>query len=442
MPHVVVLGGGFAGLTVCRELRNEPVRITLIDRRNHHLFQPLLYQVATAGLAAPDIAAPLRNILRNQPNVSVLMAEADAIDRDARSVHLKDGTALTYDWLVVATGATHAYFGNDDWARHARGLKTLEDAIAIRRQMLLAYENAEKAQTAEERVKLLTFVVIGGGPTGVELAGALAEIASKTMARNFRNFDPRDARVILLEREAHVLNSYPDKLPERARRQLEKLGVQVRTGTTVTQVDADGVTTDAGRIDAATVLWAAGVAASPIGRALGAPVDRAGRVCVTDTLNVPDDPRVFVVGDLAVLKTETPIPPTAPAAIQMGEYAARCIRRAARGREAPGPFRFKDKGEMATIGRSKAVARIGRLRVHGVPAWLMWLLVHVIFLIGFRNRLVVFMDWAWSYLTFQRSARVILDPDPTDAPSVADASSAVVPSGLPSKNLEAPPPSG
>jgi NADH dehydrogenase len=408
-PHVVIVGGGFAGLTAAQALAGAPVQVTLLDRRNHHVFQPLLYQVATAGLSATDIAAPLRHILRRHANVTVLLGEMLAVDAGARKVVLADGE-VGYDFLILATGATHSYFGHDEWALHAPGLKTLEDALFIRRRTLLAFERAERETDAARRRGLLTFVIIGAGPTGVELAGTLVEIARHTLRRQFRRMDPAEARVVLLEGLDRVLPTYPPDLSAKARRQLEELGAEVRTGARVTGVDAHGVWLGTERMEAGTVLWAAGVAASPLGRSLGAPVDRAGRVLVQPDLSVPGHPEILVIGDLAALEQDgRPVPGVAPAAMQMGRHAAKSVLRAVRGEPRP-PFRYVDKGSLATIGRRAAVALLGRVKLSGFPAWAAWLGVHIFFLIGFRNRLVVLMEWALAYLTHQRSARLILEP--------------------------------
>ncbi|MFO1054416.1 MAG: NAD(P)/FAD-dependent oxidoreductase [Planctomycetota bacterium] len=411
LPHVVVIGSGFGGLHAVRALRRAPVRITVVDRRNHHLFQPLLYQVATAALDPSDIAYPIRAIFKRQRNVAqVLLAEARGVDLANRRVTLdgSDGPheVLHYDHLVLATGATHGYFGHDDWARFAPGLKTLEDALDIRRRVLLAYERAERWPA--DRDALLTFVVVGGGPTGVELAGSLIEIAVHTLARDFDTIDPRSARVILIEGAARVLPPYPEVLSESARRQLDTLGVEVRTGAVVTEVDGDGVVLQSGeRIAARTVLWAAGVKASPLAQGLGVPLDRQGRVLVEPDLSVPGHPEVFVIGDLAAVKSGgSPVPGVAPAAIQGGRHAARCIRMDLARRPRP-PFAYRDKGSLATIGRARGVAHLGRLRFGGFAAWFAWMAVHVFFLIGFRNRVFVALSWAWSYLTFRRGARLI-----------------------------------
>jgi NADH dehydrogenase len=408
-PHVVIVGGGFGGLSAARALGGRDVRVTLLDRRNHHVFQPLLYQVATAGLSGPDVAAPLRRILRRHRNVTVLLAEAARIDAAGRTVVLTDGE-MAYDYLILATGATHSYFGHDEWERFAPGLKSLEDALEIRRRMLLAFERAEREPERPRRAEWLTFVVIGGGPTGVELAGTLVEIARYTLRREFRHIDPSEARVILLEGLDRVLPPYPPDLSEKARQQLERLGVEVRTRSLVTAVGPEGVSLGAEGLRARTVLWAAGVAASPLGRSLGAAVDRVGRVKVEPDLSVPGHPEVFVVGDLAAFEQDgRPVPGVAPAANQMGGHAARNVLRLARG-EPTAPFRYVDKGSLATIGRSAAVALIRGVKLWGLPAWLAWLGIHIFFLIGFRNRIVVMFEWALAYLTYQRNARLILEP--------------------------------
>jgi NADH dehydrogenase len=415
-PHVVIVGGGFAGLRAARALRRAPVDVTLLDRRNHHVFQPLLYQVATAGLAAPEIAAPLRRILRRQSNATVLMAEVVSVDLSRRVVVLADGE-VPYDYLILATGATHSYFGHDAWARHAPGLKSIEDALEIRRRLFVAFERAEREADAAARNVWLTFLVVGGGPTGVELAGTLAEIARHTLAREFRRIDPSQARVVLVEGADRVLPPYPPGLSQRARQQLEGLGVEVRTSALVTGVDEGGVWLGAERLAARTVLWAAGVAASPLGRSLGAAVDRVGRVKVERDLTLAGRPEVFVVGDLAVVEQEgRPVPGVAPAAMQMGRHAGRNIRRSLAGQPLL-PFRYIDKGSLATIGRRAAVADFGRVRLWGFPAWMAWLGIHIFFLIGFRNRLVVLLDWAMAYVSYQRSARLILFEPPPRPPA-------------------------
>jgi NADH dehydrogenase len=403
-PRVVILGCGFGGLWAAQGLRGAPAEVTVIDRTNHHLFTPLLYQVATAGLAAPAIAGPIRHILAKQQNATVLLAEVQQIDVQEKQVCLEDGARIGYDYLVVATGTVNNYFGNDAWARFAPGLKTLEDALDIRARILLAFEHAERETDAARRAAWLTFVVIGGGATGVELAGTLAEIARRTLPGEFRHFDPRNARVILVEAGERVLPPYTPDLSEKARRQLERLGVAVFLQKKVTGVDAEGVSLGAERIAARTVLWAAGVKSSPLGASLGVALDRAGRVRVEPDLSLPGHPEVFVVGDLALIEG---VPGIAPAAKQMGRHAARNIVKRISGKETL-PFRYRDYGQLATIGRNAAVAMLGKLHLSGYPAWLTWLLAHIYFLINFRNRLVVMIDWAWAYWTFQRHARIVL----------------------------------
>jgi NADH dehydrogenase len=416
LPHVVILGCGFGGLAAAKAFAGAPVRVTLIDRANHHLFQPLLYQVATAGLASVAIAAPIRHIFRRQRNVTTLLAEARSIDVPRRHVVLDDGTALAYDYVIVATGATHSYFGHDDWAPFAPGLKTLDDAMEIRRRILLAYERAERATDPAMQRRLLNFVVVGGGATGVELAGTLAEIARHTLRDEFRHIDSRTAHVMLIEGAERVLPTYTPDLSEKARRQLERLGVEVRTHTFVTGIDAEGVRIGAAHLPAGTVVWAAGIAASPLGRALGVPLDHAGRVAVAPDLSVPGHPEVFVIGDLATVKSGgKPVPGIAPAAKQMGRCAARNILVRIDGRPTK-PFRYIDYGSLATIGRNSGIAVIGPLKFWGLPAWLFWLFIHIYFLIGFRNRLMVLADWAWSYMTFARNARVVLTGESAEPP--------------------------
>jgi NADH:ubiquinone reductase (H+-translocating) len=405
--RVAILGGGFGGLNAAQALRRAPVQVTLIDRRNHHLFQPLLYQVATAALNPSDIAIPIRRVLRRQDNAEVILGEAMAIDVPGRRVLLRDG-AVPYDFLVIATGATHAYFGHPDWEKDAPGLKTLEDAIAIRRRVLVAYEAAEREDDPVRREEWLTFVVVGGGPTGVELAGALAEIARHVLARDFRRIDSRTARVVLIEAGPTILPAYVPELSEKAAARLRRMGCEVLVGSAVTQVDAAGVVAGGRRIRSRCVLWAAGVAPSPIARSLGVPLDRAGRVKVERDLSIPGAPEVFVIGDLAASDDEQgrPIPGLAQPAIQGGRHAARQILRTLRG-EAREPFHYFDKGTLATIGRNAAVAQIGRIRSEGFFAWLLWLLVHIVMLIGFRNRVLVLAQWAWTYLRYERGARLI-----------------------------------
>ena len=401
--RVVILGCGFGGLWAAQGLRKAPAEVTVIDSNNYHLFTPLLYQVATAGLSAPDIAAPIRHILAGQRNTTVLLGKAQDIDTRRRVVRLEDDSEVGYDQLIVATGTTHSYFGNDSWAPHAPGLKTLDDALEIRSRILLAFERAERETDAARRAAWLTFVVIGGGATGVELAGTMAEIARQTLRGEFRHYDPRSARVILVEGGDRILPPYPPDLSEKARLQLERLGVTVWVGKRVTGVDADGVAIGDERVDAKTVLWAAGVASSPLGRALGASLDRAGRVPVEPDLSVPGHPEIFVVGDLAAVKG---VPGIAPGAKQMGAHAARNIVSRLAGRRTE-PFRYRDYGQLATIGRKAAVADFGRFKLWGFPAWFVWLWAHIYFLINFRNRIVVMIDWAWSYWTFQRYSRIV-----------------------------------
>ncbi|KRA17316.1 NAD(P)/FAD-dependent oxidoreductase [Lysobacter sp. Root604] len=408
VAHIVIVGGGFGGLWTTRALTSADVRITLIDRRNHHLFQPLLYQVATAGLSSPDIAAPLRHILRGQRNVEVRLGEVVGLDAAAREVELADGDRIGYDMLLLASGASHAYFGHDDWAQDAPGLKTLDDALHIRRRLLLAFERAEAAQDEAERAAWLSFAVVGGGPTGVELAGTLAEIARKTLRREFRRIDPAQAKVRLIEAGPRVLSSFPEELSEKARKQLQKLGVEVVTGTPVNAIDEHGYTLGDTVVPARTVIWAAGVAASKLGALLDAPRDRAGRVQVQPDLSVPGHPEIFVAGDLASVQQDgKPVPGVAPAAKQMGAYVARAILDRLAGRPTA-PFRYKDYGNLATIGRMAAVVDVHGFKLSGLLAWWFWLAAHVFFLIGFRNRVIVLINWAWAYWSYQRHARIIL----------------------------------
>ncbi|HZE96984.1 MAG TPA: NAD(P)/FAD-dependent oxidoreductase [Planctomycetota bacterium] len=405
-PHVVILGGGFGGLSAARALRKAPVRITLLDRRNHHLFQPLLYQVATAALNAGDIAAPIRHILSRQKNATVLMAEATAIDAAGRKIVLADGECA-YDRLIVATGATHSYFGHPEWAPYAVGLKTIEDALEIRRRVLSAYEQAEREQDPETRKAWLTFVIVGGGPTGVELAGALAEIARHALVRDFRNIDPRQSRILLLQGGDRVLPTFPPDLCEKARLQLVGLGVEVRLNALVTGIDAESVRIGEERIPAKTALWAAGVAASPLAKSLGVKLDNAGRVEINPDLSIPGHPEIQVIGDLAALKQDGKLlPGVAPAAMQQGRHAALNIARAVRGEPAL-PFVYKDKGSLAVIGRGAGVAAFPKSNWSGFVAWWAWLIIHILFLIGFRNRMLVLFQWAWAYWTWQRGARLI-----------------------------------
>jgi NADH dehydrogenase len=422
-PHVVIIGGGFGGLYTAIALRDEDVRVTLIDRRNHHLFAPLLYQVATAALNPSDIAAPIRSVLRLQDNCQVILAEVTRIDPAAKKVFLADGE-VDFDYLVVATGVTHSYFGHDEWADHAPGLKSLEDALEVRRRMLFAYEAAEREEDKERRRAWLTFVVVGAGPTGVEMAGAMAEVAHKTLRRDFRRIDSNQARVLLVEGQDRVLPSFDAALAPKAQRQLEKLGVELMLGVKVTAIDDEGVTVarpdgTTSRIEARTAIWAAGVTASPLARTLGAPLDRAGRVQVTPDMSIPGHPDVFVIGDLASLvERGKPVPGLAPAAMQAGRQTAKNILRRIRGNPTE-PFRYLDKGNLATIGRAAAVGSIGRLRLSGFTAWFLWAFIHLMYLVGFRNRLFVFLSWSASYLTFSRGARLITHLDPKLLPPPA-----------------------
>jgi len=415
---VVIIGGGFGGLTAAKALRKAPARVTIIDRHNHHLFQPLLYQVATATLSPGDIASPIRWILRHNRNTRVLLGDVRAIDLNARRVRLEDEDTIDYDYLIVATGTSHTYFGHDDWAPHAPALKTLEDALAMRRRILIAFELAEREADPVHQQRLLTFVLVGGGPTGVELAGTLAEIARQTRAE-FRNIDTHATRIVVVEAGPTILPSFAPKLRDAARRSLQRLRVEIRENTRVTGVDANGVTFDSERLDAGTVLWTAGVAASPIAATLGVPQDRAGRVIVERDLSVPGHPEAFVIGDAAAfLDAEGhQLPGVAQVAIQGGAHAARVIMRRLRNpdlaedRQAIQPFIYYDRGSMAIVGRGSAIADIRGLRISGLVAWLAWLFLHIFELIGFRNRLVVMIEWATAYFTRQRSVRLITYQD-------------------------------
>ena len=409
LPHVLIIGGGFGGLSAAKALRDRPVRVTLLDRHNYHLFQPLLYQVATATLSPGDIAAPIRWIFRRSPNIRVLLGQASSIDMKSRRVSLADGGELEYDFLIVATGSSHTYFGNDDWGRFAPGLKTLEDALEIRRRVLLAFERAERETDPARRQELLTFVLVGGGPTGVELAGTLAEIARQTLRHEFRSIDPGGARIVLVEAGPTILPSFPEKLRDAARKSLARLRVEVREGTKVTGVDAHGVMLGSEPLVAGTVLWTAGVAVSPLVKSLGAPLDRTGHVIVESDLSVPGHPEVFVVGDAATFADEQgkPLPGVAQVAIQEAQHAARTILNRRRGAAASTRFVFHDKGSMAIVGRGAAIADLGWIRFAGFTAWLAWLFLHIVKLVGFRNRLVVLLQWAIVYVTFQRSVRLI-----------------------------------
>jgi len=408
LHRVVIVGGGFAGLWATRALARAPVSIVLIDRANHHLFQPLLYQVATAGLSSPDIAAPLRHILRAQANVEVRLAGVTRIHPLARQLSLDDGSEVGYDTLLVASGVTHTYFGHDDWSQYAPGLKTLDDALLLRRRLLLAFEHAEAETDPARREAWLSFAIVGGGPTGVELAGTLSEIARHTLKREFRHINPAAAKVRLLEAGPRILSSFPDSLSAKARKQLERLGVEVITGTPVEDITAEGYRLGAEFVPARTIVWAAGVAASPLAQSLGVALDRAGRVPVLPNLTVPGHPDIFVAGDLATLAQDgRQVPGVAPAAKQMGRYVARVIVDRFAGRTTP-PFRYKDFGNLATIGRMAAVVDLHGLRLSGLLAWWFWLAAHVFFLIGFRNRIVVLLNWFMAYWSYQRAARIIV----------------------------------
>jgi NADH dehydrogenase len=406
--RIVVVGGGFGGLWATRALADAPVSVTLIDRENHHLFQPLLYQVATAGLSSPDIAAPLRHILRKQKNVEVRLASVTRVEPAARRVWLDDGNAVGYDTLLLASGATHTYFGHDEWAQFAPGLKTLDDALLLRRRLLLAFERAEVETDPARREAWLSFAIVGGGPTGVELAGTLAEIARHTLKREFRHIDPASAKVRLLEAGPRILSSFPESLSAKARKQLERLGVEVVTGTPVDEIDADGYRLGGKFVPARTVVWAAGVAASPIAQSLGVALDRSGRVPVLPDLTVPGHPEIFVAGDLATITQDDKlVPGIAPAAKQMGRHVAQTIRARLAGKNSA-PFRYRDYGNLATIGRMAAVVDLHGFRLSGLLAWWFWLAAHVFFLIGFRNRIVVLLNWFMAYWSYQRAARIIV----------------------------------
>ena len=406
-PHIVIIGGGFGGLYAAKSLKNAAIELTMVDRRNHHLFQPLLYQVATAALSPGDIAYPIRAILSRQRNARVLLADAVSVNLNSRKVSLRDGE-IGYDFLILATGARHAYFGHEEWETEAPGLKSLEDALEIRRRILLAFERAERISDEADRKAYLTFVVIGGGPTGVELAGAIAEISRQVLVRDFRSIDPREAKVFLVEAGSRILSTFPKPLSEAAVASLQKLGVEVLQGNPVTGIKRGEVALGERAILAETILWGAGVIASPLARSLGVPLDRSGRVIVQPDLSIPGHPEAFVIGDMAVFTHQTghPLPGTCPVAIQQGRHVAMNIRRRLNGQSIE-PFRYVNRGNLATIGRAHAVADLGKIRLSGLPAWLAWLFVHIFFLIGFRNRFIVIFEWAWAYFTFQRGARLI-----------------------------------
>jgi NADH dehydrogenase len=419
-PRVVVVGAGFGGLSAAQALAKTPVDITVLDRRNYHLFQPLLYQVATAGLSPADIAWPIRSILRSQDNVSVQLGSVTGVDLETREILIGD-TRLAYDYLVVATGAQHAYFGHDDWAAFAPGLKRIEDATAIRRRILLAFERAESGRDTGERQRLLNFVIVGGGATGVEMAGAIAELATKALASDFRVIDPREARILLVEAGPRLLPSFPPDLSEFARRSLEKLGVEVLLGKAVTRCDDAGVEIGGTHIDAETVIWAAGVMASPAARWLHAETDKAGRVVVESDFSIKGHPEVFVIGDTAhAVEGGQMLPGVAPVAKQAGQYVAKLIDRRVRGKKPPPPFLYRDWGNLATIGRKSAIVALGRFRFKGFAAWVFWSIVHIYFLIGLRNRIVVALNWLWSYVTFERGARLITGVDAEDLQAAKD----------------------
>jgi NADH:ubiquinone reductase (H+-translocating) len=406
-PRVVIIGGGFGGLYAAKELADKPAEVTLLDRTNHHLFQPLLYQVASAGLSPGDIAQPIRHILKHSNHLEVVMAQVDEIDV-AKKLVIARNRSVSYDYLIIAAGARHSYFGHEEWERFAPGLKNLEDALELRRRILEAFEVAEIAENADERRKALTFVVVGAGPTGVEMAGAIAELAHRSLADDFHKVNPRDAKIILVDAADRVLPSFDQKLSDSARRQLEQLQVEVRTGVMVKQVGAEGVRVGDELISARTIIWAAGNAASPLGKSLGVELDRVGRVKVNEDLTIPGHPEVFVIGDMALFSHQTgkPLPGVCPVAMQMGRHAARNIMAAAQGKPMA-PFRYRDKGQMATIGRNRAIADLKVVEFGGFLAWLSWLFIHLIFLIGFRNRVFVFFQWMWAYFSYARGARLI-----------------------------------
>jgi NADH dehydrogenase len=412
-PHVVIVGAGFAGLRAARALRHAPVDITVIDRNNYHLFQPLLYQVATAGLSPADISAPIRHILKHQHNVTVMLAEVTGVDVEARQVITRDHR-VSYDYLIVATGATHSYFGHDAWERFAPGLKSIVDATAIRRNVLLAFEAAENEQDAQKREALLTFVLVGAGPTGVEMSGAIAELAHKALANDFRHIDPKLAHIILVEAAPRVLLAFPERLATKTRKALERLGVEVRTQAAVEDINDDGVVIGGALLPAKTVIWTAGVTASPARMWLHVEGDRAGRVKVQPDLTIPGHTNVFVIGDTAMLQQDgKPLPGVAPVAMQEGEYVASVIGDRLAGKNEVEPFHYHNKGNLATVGRSYGVADLGLIQLTGFAGWFFWLAVHIVFLIGFRNRFLVLFQWAWAYLTYQRGARLIVSENVT-----------------------------
>lgn len=409
VPHVVIVGAGFGGLTVAQSLANAPVKLTIIDRNNYHLFQPLLYQVATAALSPAEIAEPIRSILSEQKNAEMWLGEVNGFDLVKRVVKVDETDEVPFDYLIVATGARHSYFGHDDWATHAPALKSIDDALTIRRQLLLAFEHAEQEEDEEKRRRLMTFIVIGGGPTGVELAGSIGELANQTLIHDFRNIDTRKARILLVEAGPRVLTSFPERLSAVAKKSLEKLGVEVLTGAPVETIDEQGIVLNGERLNAATVLWAAGVQASRAALWMGVEADRGGRVVVTPTLNLPGHDDIFVIGDTAAVPTADGygLPGVAPVAKQEGFYVAKVIKDRLAGKTAPKPFHYRNQGNLATIGRNHAVADFGWLRLTGLLGWLLWGFAHIFFLIGFRTRIVVSIHWVWIYLTGKRSARLI-----------------------------------
>jgi NADH:ubiquinone reductase (H+-translocating) len=411
-PRVVIIGAGFGGLWTAKTLANAPVEVIVIDRENYHLFQPLLYQVATAGLSPADIAAPIRSIVGGYQNITVMLGEVVGVDVAARAVAIAGGRRVSYDYLVLATGARHAYFGHDEWEAFAPGLKRIEDATEIRRRILIAFERAENETDANERQCLMSLLIVGGGPTGVELAGAIAELTRRALAKDFRNIDPRGARILLVEAGPRLLPSFPQDLSDDALRRLERLGVEVRLGAPVTAVDASGVMIGTARIEARTVIWAAGVAASPAGQWIGAKCDRAGRIEVDPDLSVRGHPEIFAIGDTALTPNASgkPLPGVAPVAKQQGRYVGRLIKVRLRNAERVEPFRYRDYGNLTTIGRKAAVVDFGWIHLRGFVAWVVWTVAHIYFLIGFRNRIIVALNWLWAYFTFQRGARLITGP--------------------------------
>ena len=416
VPHLVIIGGGFGGLTVARELHRAPIKITLIDRSNHHLFQPLLYQVATAGLSPANIATPIRSILSRQTNIDIMMAEVTGLDIKNKLVFTQT-RSVPYDQLVIATGSTYYFFGHDEWKPYTRGLKTLVDATDIRRKILLAFEKAEVEPDPEQKKFLLTFVLVGGGPTGVEMAGSIAELAHQALQSDFSHIDPKMLRIVLIEAGSRILASFPENLALRATERLKSMGVEIQTLTRVQDINAHGVRWNETQIAAHTVIWTAGVVASPAGQWLKAPVDSVGRVRVNPDLTLPGHPEIFVIGDTAcVIQDEKPLPGVAPVALQQGKYVAKSILRQLNGRPRLKPFQYFNKGNLATVGRSFAIADFGKFQVSGLFAWLTWLVVHIYYLIGFKNRLLVLIEWAWAYFTFQRGARLIPEVDTANTP--------------------------